>query len=247
MSSQIYSQPSLTGSGTHESAQLAIAIDALKANPNPVRLEDFALSNALPNLLDPNSSLFARFQAHERVQHDAKTDLWSYKPDFNLHSPSDLVKLLRERFHNPGAGSAKSTSAGMRLAELRESYPAAKEAIEELSKHEPREDREVLVLRGQRDGAIKQVFWNPLRGSEARGVDEEFKTLWHELKVPDLVDLPKELEKEGLSTTDMLDAPVPANALAKKKKGKKGPGQRRFKLQNTHLEGVDLSTDFIKK
>lgn len=77
----------------------------------------------------------------------------------------------------------------------------------------------------------------------------EFKELWHELKVPDLVDLPKELEREGLSTTDMLDTPVSAAQLAanaKNKKKKKGAGARRFKLQNTHLEGVDLSQDFVK-
>ena len=86
----------------------------------------------------------------------------------------------------------------MRLAELRESYPAAREAVEDLAKAQPRENRQVLVLRGQRDGAIKQVFYNPLQGPDAKGVDEEFKSLWHQLKVPDLVDLPKELE-QGMS------------------------------------------------
>lgn len=47
----------------------------------------------------------------------------------------------------------------------------------------------------------------------------------------------------------MLDAPISAAQLAanaKNKKKKKGTGARRFKLQNTHLEGVDLSQDFIK-
>ncbi|GAK63003.1 transcription initiation factor IIE subunit beta [Moesziomyces antarcticus] len=245
----VYSQPANTGSGIHENTQLASAIDALKHHANPVRLEDFALSQGLPALLNPNSGLFARFKVHDRVMYDAKTDLWMYKPDYDLRTPADLVSLLKDRYLNPGNGAGNSSAAGMRLAELRESYPAARDAIEELSKAEPREDREVLVLRGQRDGAIKQVFWNPLRGKEAKGVDDEFKELWHELKVPDLVDLPKELEREGLTTTDMLDAPVSAAQLAanaKNKKKKKGSGPRRFKLQNTHLEGVDLSQDFVR-
>ncbi|SJX61181.1 related to TFA2-TFIIE small subunit [Sporisorium reilianum f. sp. reilianum] len=246
----VYSQPANTGSGIHENTQLASAIDALKHHANPVRLEDFALSQGLPALLNPNSGLFQRFRSHDRVTYDGKTDLWMYKPDYDLRTPADLVALLKERFLNPGGSGARNASAaGMRLAELRESYPAARDAIEELSKVEPREDREVLVLRGQRDGAIKQVFWNPLRGKDAKGVDDEFKDLWHELKVPDLVDLPKELEREGLSTTDMLDSPISAAQLAanaKNKKKKKGAGARRFKLQNTHLEGVDLSQDFVK-
>lgn len=47
----------------------------------------------------------------------------------------------------------------------------------------------------------------------------------------------------------MLDSPISAAQLAaaaKNKKKKKGTGARRFKLQNTHLEGVDLSQDFVK-
>lgn len=169
----VYSQPANTGSGIHENTQLASAIDALKHHANPVRLEDFALSQGLPALLNPNSGLFQRFRSHDRVTYDAKTDLWMYKPDYDLRTPADLVALLKARFLNPGgSGARNSSAAGMRLAELRESYPAARDAIEELSKVEPREDREVLVLRGQRDGAIKQVFWNPLRGKDARGVDD---------------------------------------------------------------------------
>ncbi|KAI3487479.1 hypothetical protein L1887_48583 [Cichorium endivia] len=168
----VYSQPANTGSGIHENTQLASAIDALKHHANPVRLEDFALSQGLPALLNPNSGLFARFKVHDRVMYDAKTDLWMYKPDYDLRTPADLVALLKDRYLNPGNGAGNSSAAGMRLAELRESYPAARDAIEELSKAEPREDREVLVLRGQRDGAIKQVFWNPLRGKEAKGVDD---------------------------------------------------------------------------
>ena len=77
--SQIYSQPALTGAGVHENTQLASAIDALKAHGNPVRLEDFALSHGLNNLLNPSSSLFLRFRDHDRVLHDPKTDLWSFK------------------------------------------------------------------------------------------------------------------------------------------------------------------------
>lgn len=47
----------------------------------------------------------------------------------------------------------------------------------------------------------------------------------------------------------MLDAPISAAQLAanaKNKKKKKGAGARRVKIQNTHLDGIDLSQDFIK-
>lgn len=82
----------------------------------------------------------------------------------------------------------------MRVAELKESYPPSREAVEELANVKPVEDREVLVLRGKRDGAIKHVFWNPIRGEEVRPIDSEFKDLWRSLRVPDVVDLAADLE-----------------------------------------------------
>ena len=60
----------------------------------------------------------------------------------------------------------------MRVAELRESYPQAREAIEELVNEHPIENRQVLVLRGKRDGAIKHVFWNPIQGEIVKPIDE---------------------------------------------------------------------------
>lgn len=69
----------------------------------------------------------------------------------------------------------------------------AKEAIEEFAAKKPREDREVLVMRGK-DGSAKMVFWNEFRGEKAKGPDEEFKELWHQQKVPDAVDLARQLE-----------------------------------------------------
>lgn len=58
----------------------------------------------------------------------------------------------------------------MKLSEIRESYPAAKEAIEELIRIERKQDRELLILRGPKDQGIRHVFWNPIRGDEATPV-----------------------------------------------------------------------------
>lgn len=168
---EVYSQPTDTGIGIHESTQLVAALDALKKRTSPVRLEDFALMNGINALLDPESSLFQRFKKHHKVVYDKKTDLWSYKPDYEINSPADLVALLREKYYHPSALTPSSASGGMRVAELRESYPPAREVIEELASVEPREDREILVLRGKRDGVIKYVFWNPVRGDEVRPID----------------------------------------------------------------------------
>lgn len=167
-----------------------------------------------------------------------------------MHSTADVVTLLRDKYYHPAALTPASAAAGMRVAELRESYPPAREAIEELVNAEPFKDRQVLALRGKRDGAIKHVFWNPIQGEEVRPIDNEFKELWRSLRVPDVVDLTTDLESEGLSATKEIDNAPKAQASAPAQRGRKsrrGAAPRKFKLQNTHLQGVDLSKDFVKQ
>lgn len=167
-----------------------------------------------------------------------------------MHSTADIISLLRKKYYHPFALTPESSAAGMRVAELRESYPPAREAIEELVNEQPVENRQVLVLRGKRDGSIKHVFWNPIQGEIVKPIDDEFKQLWHGLQVPNVVDLAADLENEGLSATRTVETvprtQAPSGAAQRGKKGKRGNAPRKFKLQNTHLKGVDLSKDFIK-
>lgn len=144
----------------------------------------------------------------------------------------------------------------MKLSELRESYPQAKEAVEEFSNRKPAHDREVLVMRGK-DGTIKMVFWNSVQGPDAAGPDAEFRDLWAQAKVPDAVDLARQLEAEGMSSGNLIQSTATnsqhgaANGRGGKRGGrggaKRGTGSsgRRGKLQNTHLVGVDLSKDYL--
>jgi len=242
---EVYSQPKNTGAGTHETTQLFSAIEALKRQQGPVRLEDLALSNNLASLLDQNGSLFQRFKTNERVQYDPKVNLWSYKPDYDIRKSSDIVDVLRTRF-------LEGTKPMMKVADLRDSYPDARGGLEELAKHRPAEDREVLVVRNK-DASIKYAVWNPTKGEEVRRVDEEFRTLWAAQKVPDEVEMDAQLVAEGLTALTSAAGPVPsasANALrgnAKRGRGKRGgaAGSRQARLQNTHT-GVDFLKDYVK-
>lgn len=110
------------------------------------------------------------------------------------------------------------------------------------------------------------VFYNEVKPQEegaGKLVEKEFHDLWHGLKVPNDVDLLKQLangaffstsfyvlgahhhDLEGLQVTN-AETPVP-KAPTTKKKGKKGgaPRQRQVRITNTHLKGeIDLSKDF---
>ena len=102
----MYSQPADTGTGTDVNTQLLYAINHLKvcylpprrsptvthahphqANNGPMRLDDLAITTQTP--LDTDKVLFEKFRAHERVEFDPKTNLYSFKA-----SPQLLIPYL---------------------------------------------------------------------------------------------------------------------------------------------------------
>ncbi|KAJ7785879.1 transcription initiation factor IIE subunit beta [Mycena metata] len=230
-SNVVWSQPADTGSGNNVNTQLVYAVDYLKSTPNPTRLEDIALLTNTPLLEDP--VLLEKFKAHDRILYNPKTDLYSYKHEYNFRNkPALLTEIQR----------ATKSGRGIHVKALKEAWKEAPAAIEELEA-----EGEVLVTRTVKDGQLRMVFWNEIKPTEDSGgvpVEKEFMDLWHDLKLPDDVELRRELAKEGLQLTAAAQAPVRAPT---KKKGKRGgaPRQRQVRLTNTHLADVDLTRDYV--
>ncbi|KAF7759687.1 hypothetical protein Agabi119p4_11382 [Agaricus bisporus var. burnettii] len=208
----VYSQPADTGTGTNVNTQLVYAVSHLKSTHNPMRLQDIAIVTNTP--LDTNHLLLEKFKAHDKVQYDPKTDLYSYKHEFNFRSKAALLVEIQRQTRKGSGISA----------------------------------REVLVTRTVKDGQLRMVFYNELKPEEegaGKLVEEEFRKLWHDLKVPNDVDLLKQLANEGLQVTN-AESSLP-KAPTTKKKGKRGgaPRQRQVRITNTHLKGeIDLSKDY---
>lgn len=228
----VYSQPADTGTGTNINTQLVYAVNHLKSTHNPMRLQDIALITNTP--LDTDSMLLEKFKSHSKIHFDPKTSLYSYKHDFSFRSkPALLTEIQRQT----------RKGSGISVRALKESWKEAPAAIEELEK-----EGEVLCTRTVKDGQLRMVFWNevkPKEMGEGMLVEKEFLDLWHDLKVPNDVDLLKQLENEGLQATNAEQ--LAPKAAATKKKGKKGgaPRQRQVRITNTHLKGeIDLSKDY---
>ncbi|KAF5338397.1 hypothetical protein D9611_012533 [Ephemerocybe angulata] len=231
-SSVVFSQPKDTGTGTNINTQLVYAVDYMRQKPGPMRLEDIALFTDTP--LDTDLMLREKFKAHDKIQFDHKTGLYSYKHDFTFRNKAALLTEIQRSTKRGG---------GLSVRALKESWKEAPQAIEELEK-----EGEVLVTRTTKDGQLRMVFWNEIKPTDEAGgkrVDQEFLDLWHGLKVPAEVDLKRELASEGLQLTSAEAAPQKAPG---KKKGKKGgqPRQRQVRITNTHLRGeIDLSKDYV--
>jgi len=228
----VYSQPADTGTGQNVNTQLVYAVNHLKSNGNPMRLQDLAIITSTP--LDTDKVLLDKFKAHDRVLYDHKTDLYSYRHDFNVRSKAALLTEIQRQTRKGG---------GLSVRTIKESWKEAPQAIEELEK-----DGEVFVTRTSKDGQLRMVFWNEIKPDEEQGgmqVEKEFLDLWHSLEVPNDVDLLKQLAREGLQATT-AETLVPKGPIPKKKGKKSAPRQRQARLTNTHLKGtIDLSKDYV--
>ncbi|KAF8621883.1 hypothetical protein AX15_007439 [Amanita polypyramis BW_CC] len=149
----VYSQPADTGTGTHVNTQLVYAVDHLKSTHNPMRLQDLAIVTNTP--LDVDAVLLERFRNHDRVQYDPKTDLYSYKHEFNFRNKAALLTEIQRQTRKGG---------GISVRALKESWKEAPQAIEELEK-----EGEVLVTRTVKDGQLRMVFWNEIKPTEEAG------------------------------------------------------------------------------
>ncbi|KAL4063988.1 hypothetical protein V8B97DRAFT_1989856 [Scleroderma yunnanense] len=228
----VYSQPADTGTGTNVNTQLVYALDYLKSTANPMRLQDIAIVTSTP--LDTDMVLLEKFKSHDRVQYDPKTGLYSYRHDFNFRNKAALLTEIQRQTRRGG---------GIPVRALKESWKEAPQAIEDLEK-----EGDVLVTRTVKDGQLRMVFWNEIKPDEESGgsqVEKEFLDLWHQLKVPNDVDLLKALTSEGLQAT-ASEAPIPKAPSNTKKRGKRSaPRQRQVRITNTHLKGeIDLSRDY---
>jgi len=226
-SNVVWSQPADTGTGQNVNTQLHYAVGHLKSTGNPMRLQDLAITTNTPLMTD--AVLLEKFRSHDRVVHDPKTDLYSYRHDFQFRNKASLLTEIQRHTRRGG---------GLSVRTLRESWKEAPGAIEDLER-----SRDVLVTRTLKDGQARMVFWNEL--PEVAPVESEFQQLWQSLHVPDDVDLLRSLESEGLQAT-AAESLIPKGPQPKKKGKKAAPRRNQARITNTHLKAdIDLSKDYV--
>ncbi|KAI0920417.1 hypothetical protein AcW1_002164 [Taiwanofungus camphoratus] len=152
-SNVVYSQPADTGTGTNVNTQLVYVVNHLKSTGNPMRLQDLAIYTNTP--VDTDKALLEKFRAHDRVIYDPKTDLYSYRHDYNVRNKAALLTEIQRQTRKGG---------GLSVRTLKESWKEAPQAVEELEK-----EGEVYVTRTLKDGQMRMVFWNEIKPDEESG------------------------------------------------------------------------------
>ena len=117
---------------------------------------------------------------------------------------------------------------GLAVKELKDGYPNVEEDLKTLEAQ-----GHVLVIRGKKDGLPRMVWYNDPKLNVS--ISEEFKEIYHKLRVPDAGDLPKELEKAGMTPASVDPRSIKRVVVDKEKKKK---GRRWGRITNTHLVGI---------
>src|ERR1700761_9193989 len=119
--------------------------------------------------LDTDPALLEKFKAHERVEFDSKTGLYSFKVRSGSISPLvEIVSTTHFSQHDYNVRNkpallteiqrATRRGGGLSVRALKESWKDAPVAIEELEK-----EGDVFVTRTLKDGQMRMVYWNEVK------------------------------------------------------------------------------------
>ena len=227
-----YSQPADTGTGKNIMTQITYAVEYLKSKGVPQTLNDLLSYLSLQHKESQyKNSIAAILQRHDKVDFERKRDgaesTYSFRPVHNIRSSDRLLGHLQ----------SQHTFQGLSARELRDGWPQAEDAIDELE-----EQGKLLVTRNRKDNHAKMVW--PDDPSLKFQIDDEFQSIWHKIRLPPPDALADELKREGLT---------PANKKGSKKATMKTPEKKRKKPRkggrttNTHMAGVLRDYSHLKK
>ncbi|KAJ2353714.1 transcription factor TFIIE beta subunit, TFIIEB, Tfa2, partial [Coemansia erecta] len=165
---------------------------------------------------------FQHLANNAKVTYNPKTHKLAYKPEFDIRTSDELLDYLRQMPDN----------GGLDVKRLNDSYLADKlgKVIAEL-----REKRLILAT-CDKDNRPRFIFYNN-RVLDTT-IDQEMKNSWMRMVVPDENELAAEMKKAGLRPT-MIEKGEEEKVEVKKPKR----AQRKTKITNTHLVGIDLTKD----
>lgn len=223
-STTVYSQPQQTGMGHHLLTQIHYAVEYLKEKDRALSFTDITGYLSLQNVSEQDRRAIQQtLQSHRSVDYDRHgldgQGSFRFRPKHNVRSAEELRRYLQQR----------TTAQGIPVRELKDGWSGAIEAISMLENK-----GEVLVTRNKKDNQPKMVWLND--PSLSLAVDDEFQTMWHEVRLPANPDeLRGKLEQAGLKPTS---APKDGSMLKGQKREKKRAVRRTGKLTNTHMAGI---------
>ncbi|KAI5818823.1 hypothetical protein BZA77DRAFT_306493 [Pyronema omphalodes] len=226
-SAVVYSQPATTSLGAqHIMTQVVHAQQYLKEKERPLRPHEVASYLSI----HVSSEVFTVLKENKnpRIYYDAVNDTLEFRPLHNIRSPTDLLAFLQRQ----------TTAQGLPVKELKEGWAGALDAIDTLE-----EAGDILVIRTKKENLPRMVWGNDK--TLFCEVDEEFKNLWHGIKIPPAAEIVGELESMGLKPASV--DPSSVKVEQKKTQKRKRAVNRRGKVSNVHMNGILKDSKDLRK
>lgn len=230
--STVFSQPKDTGTGSHIITQVTYALEKLKEQNSPwtwQRLAEYLSLHGREKLY--GQALKTILIDHDKVKYknvDGKEkDEFSFQPMHNIRSADELLGYLQ----------SQPTAQALNVKDLKDGWHGALDAIDGLEKQ-----GKLCVTRHKKDNSARFVW--PNDPSLSFSIDQEFKSMWHSIKLPEPGALADELEREGLTPANKSRSvkAKPTKQETKTKRARKGG-----KTTNTHMAGVLRDYSHFKK
>jgi len=198
---------------------IKMVLDFLKMEPHTQKSFGEIETNTKVNVA-ANATLLKELKMNSFVEYQ-EPGSFAYRPRHALKNKGELLDKI------------SSTLEGISAEELKDAY---KEVVEDIkSLVDSRKVLQVINL------DTKQQILYPNDARFSMSVLPEFQSLWAAVKIPDAIDLEKEMERANLPM--MKQEKGNKRPAGKQKKSNK---QRKFKLTNTHdIGSIDLTKDFV--
>ncbi|KAK6205216.1 TFIIE beta subunit core domain-containing protein [Scheffersomyces amazonensis] len=201
-------------SGSHLATYLLLATEYIKQYDHPIPVSK--LSDYLS--FDVHLTLMPLFKEIDRINYDPEADTIQYVSLHNIRSPEDLLNFLRGQI----------TFKGTPVKDLKDGWAGCIAAINSLE-----EENKILVLRNKKENAPRMIWIN--EGPKLGSIDDEYKVMWNDVKLPDPDNLYQSLIDQGLKPTGADPNLIKKKPQQQEKKQKKA---RRGKITNTHMKGI---------
>ncbi|KAF8537639.1 hypothetical protein BDD12DRAFT_887260 [Trichophaea hybrida] len=212
--------------GQHIMTQVVHAQQYLKEKERPLLPSEVASYLSIPITSEVFTVL--RENKNPRIFYDSVADTLEFRPLHNIRSPTDLLAFLQRQ----------TTAQGLPVKELKEGWAGALDAIDTLE-----EAGDILVIRTKKENLPRMVWGNDK--TLFCDVDDEFKTLWHGIKIPQPAEIVGELEAMGLKPASV--DPSTLKVEVKRQQKRKRAVNRRGKVSNVHMSGILKDSKDLRK
>ena len=225
--STVYNQPATTAlQGQHIMTQVLHAQQYLKEKERPLRPADVASYLSLP----VTSVVFTVLKENKnpRIRYDAENDTLEFRPLHNIRSATDLLAFLQRQ----------TTAQGLPVKDLKDGWAGAIDAIDTLESA-----GDILVVRTKKENQPRMVWCNDK--TLFCDIDDEFRGLWHTVKIPVEAEMVFELQKLGLKPASVDPATIKVDV--KRPVKRKRAVNRRGKVSNVHMSGILKDSKDLRK